>query len=264
MFYSSISQLSPKLSIDIPRDISERNYTVELIYNQKIAYCNLKERNNFTLEKGSEVYVKYIDQLIDIDHLLIYFGQVGEVFQIRLIMTPDMHHHRGFAYVNYFNAAVAKKAVKQFHNKPLGNTNVSVELSLNNRTIFLGGVSIYKSKDEIWKQLQINGVKNLVDIIIYRGYDSKALNRGFGFLEFQTHQDAAIFRRKFAHNLVLWGRPTVIDWSIPMPEVDEELMKDVSNKSLKYFTVFHILLKHFMHSSVLIHQCHANRSFLRC
>lgn len=92
----------------------------------------------------------------------------------------------------------------------------------------MGGVPVTKSKDEVWQQLQVKGIRNIVDVIMYRSYSNRAHNRGFVFLEFQTHEDAARFRSKYDKCLELFDRPVVIDWSVPIPEVDEEIMKTVS------------------------------------
>lgn len=79
------------------------------------------------------------------------------------------------------------------------------------------------------QQLIKNGVKNIVDVIMYRSYTKRDHNRGFVFIEFQTHADAAGFRAKYVNNLPLCKSRVIIDWSVPIPETDDAVMKTVSN-----------------------------------
>nr|CAI5833574.1 unnamed protein product [Callosobruchus analis] len=60
-----------------------------------------------------------------------------------------------------------------------------------------------------------------------RSYTDRAENRGFIFIEFRTHDEAAHFRAKFHDRLKLFGKSVVVDWSVPIPEVDPDIMRDV-------------------------------------
>ncbi|KAL1513747.1 hypothetical protein ABEB36_003117 [Hypothenemus hampei] len=101
-------------------------------------------------------------------------------------------------------------------------------MSLDNCRIFLGGISIYMTKDDVWKELSsCYGVTNIVDVIMYRKYGQQSQNRGFAFLEFRTHEEAAYFRSKFQNKLILFGYKLLVDWSIPVMENDYD---DSSNE----------------------------------
>lgn len=203
-------------------------YYIERVKFQTIAYCNLKKKG-FYPENGSEIYVKRIPFYARIEELIRHFEQVGEIFQIRLMMTENSTENRGYGYVSYMNASMAHEALKNLNQKCFNGANLSLEPSLNNCRIFMGGVPVTKTKDEVWQQLQKKGIKNVVDVIMYRSYTQRAHNRGFVFIEFKTHEDAARFRAKYINNLKLWDTSLVIDWSVPIPEVDKEIMKNVSS-----------------------------------
>lgn len=209
-------------------DVMESKYSIEVSNYQVIACCHLKKQG-FNPENGSEIFVKRIPKKAHISELLTHFGRAGEIFQIRLMMTENIEQNRGYAYVSYMNANTAKNAIRDLNFKPLNGNNLILEPSLNNKRIFMGGVPIHKSKDEVWQQLQKRGIRNIVDVIMYRSYTDRAHNRGFVFIEFKSHEDAARFRARYLNNLRLWDSPCVIDWSVPIPEVDEEIMKNVSN-----------------------------------
>lgn len=98
---------------------------------------------------------------------------------------------------------------------------------MDNRRLFIGGIDVCKSRDEIWKGLLNHGMVNVVDVIMYRSYTNRYHNRGFIFVEFPSHREAAYARRRFK-DLVLFGHKLVIDWSVPIPEVSQEEMAQVS------------------------------------
>lgn len=216
-----------ELNNTVPNSTTDKRYYVKSVNFQTIVYSELKLQG-YIPEHGSEIYVKFIPRDSSVYELFSYFSKVGEIFQIRLMMTENHLQNRGFAYVSYIKTSFAKEAIKKLHRQPFNLNNLSVQISLDNCRIFVGGIPIAKSKDEIWLELQKNGVQNLVDVIMYRSYKNRAHNRGFVFLEFQTHEDAAHFRSKYLNHLQLWDRPLVIDWSVPIPETDKDVMQTVS------------------------------------
>lgn len=207
--------------------LMEAEFFVELKSFQAIAYSGLKQQG-FVPENGSEIFVKYLPRNITILDLIPYFHKVGELFQIRLMMAENLKENRGYAYVSYINPTTAKKAVRELRDKTLKGHQLGFEPSLNNCRIFLGGIPINKTKDEVWQLLMKKGVRKIVDVIMYRSYTKRDQNRGFVFVEFQTHEDAARFRAKYVNKLILWNSSVVIDWSVPVPEVTDDIMKTVS------------------------------------
>lgn len=126
----------------------ESKYLIEVSNYQTIAYCPLK-KHGFQPENGAELFVKRIPKNIHISELLTHFGCVGEIFQIRLMMSENINENRGYAYVTYMNASMARNAIKELNCKPLNGSSLNVETSLDNKRIFMGGIPINKSKDEV-------------------------------------------------------------------------------------------------------------------
>ncbi|XP_030765276.1 RNA-binding protein 47-like [Sitophilus oryzae] len=137
--------------------------------------------------------------------------------------------NRGFAYVTYMNSTLARKAMKELSSKVfLGTTVLSMELSIDNCRIFIGGLPVHKTKKEIWHQLiELYNVTNIVNVIVYKNYFNSSYNRGFVFLEFGTHEEASHFRAKFQDKLALFGRQVFVDWSIPVQEYDANVLENV-------------------------------------
>lgn len=69
---------------------------------------------------------------------------------------------------------------------------------------------------------------NVVDVIVYPSAQDKTKNRGFAFVEYSSHRDAAMARRKLMTGKIqLWGHQIAVDWAEPEQEVDEEIMDQV-------------------------------------
>ena len=67
----------------------------------------------------------------------------------------------------------------------------------------------------------------LTDVIIYHGED-KSKNRGFAFLEYDSHRSANAARRSLMSGKVrVWSAMVTVDWADPISEPDEETMAKV-------------------------------------
>ena len=68
----------------------------------------------------------------------------------------------------------------------------------------------------------------VVDVIVYPSASDKSKNRGFAFVEYETHRLAAMARRKLINGRIdMWGHNIAVDWAEPETEVDEEIMAQV-------------------------------------
>lgn len=80
-----------------------------------------------------------------------------------------------------------------------------------------------------------------MDVIVYPSASDKSKNRGFAFVEYDSHRSAAMARRKLMNNRIqLWGHNIAVDWAEPELEVDEEIMSQVhriSQFELKHLTL---------------------------
>ena len=81
-------------------------------------------------------------------------------------------------------------------------------------------------------------VDGVVDAIVYPSITDKSKNRGFAFIEFESHRAAAIARRKLIPgHVLLWDQPIAVDWAEPEQEVDEDVMSKVRPPSWHSYSV---------------------------
>lgn len=72
--------------------------------------------------------------------------------------------------------------------------------------------------------------EGLVDVIIYRSAEKEnQKNRGFAFLEYDSHKSASTAKRKLSTGrLKVWNCDVIVDWADPVDNPDDETMSKVS------------------------------------
>src|SRR4051812_34925777 len=68
----------------------------------------------------------------------------------------------------------------------------------------------------------------LTEVIIYSSPDDRKKNRGFCFLEYESHKAASLAKRRLGTSRVkVWGCDIIVDWADPQEEPDDETMSKV-------------------------------------
>jgi len=136
--------------------------------------------------------------------------------------------NRGFCFVTYATRADAGRAVREADGLEIRpGRALGVCLSVDNNRLFIGGLPRQRQRNEILAEMRrlVDGVR---DVIVYPDVRDKSRNRGFAFVEFETHHDAAMARRRLiGTGIQLWGLPLAIDWAEPEPELDDDTMSKV-------------------------------------
>ncbi len=83
------------------------------------------------------------------------------------------------------------------------------------------------TKEDIVSEMQ-KVTEGVVDVIVYPSASDKTKNRGFAFVEYESHRATAMARRKLKNGRVdLWGHNIAVDWAEPELEVDADIMAQV-------------------------------------
>lgn len=73
-------------------------------------------------------------------------------------------------------------------------------------------------------------IAGLTEVIIYSSPDDKKKNRGFCFLEYESHKAASLAKRRLSTGRIkVWSCDIIVDWADPQEEPDEQTMSKVSN-----------------------------------
>ncbi|KAK7910107.1 hypothetical protein WMY93_014791 [Mugilogobius chulae] len=177
--------------------------------------------------RGCEVFVGKIPRDMYEDELVPLFERAGRIYEFRLMMEFS-GENRGYAFVMYTNRESAQRAIQMLDNHEIRPGKfIGVCVSLDNCRLFIGSIPKDKKKDEIMEEMK-KVTERVVDVIVYPSSTDKTKNRGFAFVEYESHKAAAMARRKLIPGTFqLWGHSIQVDWAQPEKDVDEEVMQRV-------------------------------------
>ncbi|XP_069487866.1 RNA-binding protein 47 isoform X2 [Ambystoma mexicanum] len=177
--------------------------------------------------RGCEVFVGKIPRDVYEDELVPVFESVGRIYEMRLMMDFD-GKNRGYAFVMFTLKHEAKRAVRELNNYEIRPGRLlGVCCSVDNCRLFIGGIPKMKKREEILEEIS-KVTEGVLDVIVYASAADKMKNRGFAFVEYESHRAAAMARRKLMPGRIqLWGHQIAVDWAEPEIDVDEDVMETV-------------------------------------
>ncbi|XP_029114959.1 RNA-binding protein 47 isoform X5 [Scleropages formosus] len=177
--------------------------------------------------RGCEIFVGKIPRDVYEDELVPVFESVGRIYEMRLMMDFD-GKNRGYAFVTYTQKRDAKRAVRELNNYEVRPGRLlGVCSSVDNCRLFIGGIPKTKKREEILEEVS-KVTEGVLDVIVYASAADKMKNRGFAFVEYESHRAAAMARRKLMPGRIqLWGHQIAVDWAEPEIDVDEDVMETV-------------------------------------
>ncbi|XP_007887341.1 RNA-binding protein 47 isoform X4 [Callorhinchus milii] len=177
--------------------------------------------------RGCEVFVGKIPRDVYEDELVPVFESVGRIYEMRLMMDFD-GKNRGYAFVMFTAKHEAKRAVRELNNYEIRPGRLlGVCSSVDNCRLFIGGIPKMKKREEILEEIS-KVTEGVLDVIVYASAADKMKNRGFAFVEYESHRAAAMARRKLMPGRIqLWGHQIAVDWAEPEIDVDEDVMETV-------------------------------------
>ncbi|KAM6130362.1 LOW QUALITY PROTEIN: APOBEC1 complementation factor [Phoenicopterus ruber ruber] len=177
-------------------------------------------------ERGCEIFIGKLPRDLFEDELIPLCEKIGKIYEMRMMMDFN-GNNRGYAFVTFSSKQEAKNAIKQLNNYEIRNGRLlGVCASVDNCRLFVGGIPKTKKREEILAEMK-KVTDGVVDVIVYPSAADKTKNRGFAFVEYESHRAAAMARRKLLPGIQLWGHPIAVDWAEPEVEVDEDTMSSV-------------------------------------
>ncbi|XP_065170014.1 heterogeneous nuclear ribonucleoprotein Q isoform X9 [Atheta coriaria] len=177
---------------------------------------------------GCEVFCGKIPKDMYEDELIPLFEECGTIWDLRLMMDPMTGTNRGYAFVTFTTRDAAQIAVQKLDNHEIkpGKT-LKINVSVPNLRLFVGNIPKSKGKEEILDEFG-KLTAGLMEVIIYSSPDDKKKNRGFCFLEYESHKAASLAKRRLGTGRIkVWGCDIIVDWADPQEEPDEQTMSKV-------------------------------------
>ncbi|KAA3679050.1 uncharacterized protein DEA37_0000098 [Paragonimus westermani] len=238
--------LPPEEGIGKPRECTKYPIIQE---NGQRRFGPLRSWRSDPPPRGCEVFIGKIPRDCFEDELIPVFERIGPIYMFRLMMEFE-GGNRGYGFCVYTNREDTKRAVQELDNYEIrkGKT-IGVCFSVDNCRLFVGGIPKNKTREEILAEMKrvTEGVK---DVISYPSVADKTKNRGFAFVEYESHKAAAMARRKLIPGRIqLWNQQIAVDWAEPEREVNEDIMSKVKilyARNLMLSTTEESLREHFV------------------
>ncbi|CAG0888997.1 unnamed protein product, partial [Cyprideis torosa] len=186
---------------------------------------------------GCEVFFGNIPRHFTELELLPYLVKCGMVYELRILWDPELDENKGFGFVTYSNSDEAKAAVAEFHLHKMAADQqhiLKVTFSSPNTRLYVAGIPKTKDKEDIRQELthQQEGLK---DVIVYEDVAAGKKNRGFCFLEYRTHSQAAAAKKKIQSGRIRpFAMDTFVEWAEAPYEPGEEVMAKVKVLFVKF------------------------------
>lgn len=207
------------------------------------------------IDVGSEVFVGRLPRDCYEDELQPIFEDIGRIYEIRMMMNFT-GFNRGFAFVTYRNPETAWDAVKILNNFEIRpGHKIGVSKSVDNCRLYVGGISPEVTREDVWIEVQQNVPVRITNnfcfscycygyfqqivasVILYPDIMEPRRNRGFVFLEFETHREAAMAKRYMTSGPIkFFDKEVTIDWADPEPDLEPAIVNTVSDNSVLLHT----------------------------
>ncbi|XP_032454353.1 heterogeneous nuclear ribonucleoprotein Q isoform X16 [Nasonia vitripennis] len=177
---------------------------------------------------GCEVFCGKIPKDMYEDELIPLFEKCGKIWDLRLMMDPMTGTNRGYAFITFTNRDAAQQAVRELNDYEIRKgKKIGVTVSYNNHRLFVGNIPKNRDRDDLFEEFTKHA-PGLTEVIIYSSPDDKKKNRGFCFLEYESHKAASLAKRRLGTGrMKVWGCDIIVDWADPQEEPDEQTMSKV-------------------------------------
>ncbi|XP_046739005.1 heterogeneous nuclear ribonucleoprotein R isoform X2 [Diprion similis] len=177
---------------------------------------------------GCEVFCGKIPKDMYEDELIPLFEKCGMIWDLRLMMDPMTGSNRGYAFITFTNREAAQQAVRELNDYEIRKgKKIGVTVSYNNHRLFVGNIPKNRDRDDLFEEFTKHA-PGLTEVIIYSSPDDKKKNRGFCFLEYESHKSASLAKRRLGTGRIkVWGCDIIVDWADPQEEPDEQTMSKV-------------------------------------
>jgi RNA recognition motif-containing protein len=160
------------------------------------------------------------------------------IYEVRLMMGYD-GKSRGFAFVTFLEEDGAVRVRHALDQREFMGRKLHVNVSIPATRLFIGSIPKDKTKGQFEAELYENNVTKFKEVIMYEPLDAGRLeghkNRGFVFVEFDSHVEAAHVKKNLLNrSITLFSRYYQnVDWADPINAPDESTMSTVKNLYVK-------------------------------
>ncbi|ODN03506.1 RNA-binding protein 47 [Orchesella cincta] len=166
--------------------------------------------------RGSEVFVGKLPRNCYEPDIVPVFEKAGRIYELRLMMDFS-GTNRGYCFVLYFTPEEAEKATRELNGyEMIPGKRIGVVKSVDNCRIILHGIPTDRDEGEIREEME-KLTDGVVKVTVHdpQDFTLQAKNRGYAFVEYESHKAAAMAKRKLVPgNIKLWDEEVIVDWAV--------------------------------------------------
>ncbi|VVT46369.1 uncharacterized protein SAPINGB_P001179 [Magnusiomyces paraingens] len=254
MLFEIFNQIGPVASIRVCRDVvTKRSLGYAYInYHNSADGARALNELNYTAIKGrpcrimwsqrdpslrrtgaGNIFIKNLDPAIDNKDLFDTFSTFGKILSAK-IATDDYGNSKGYGFVHFETTEAAESAIRNVNGMLLNERKVFVgfhipkqdrqskndELKAKFTNVYIKNISSETTDEEFEELFKKYG--NITSSTIAR--DAEGKSRGFGFVNFENHDDAANAVKEL-NDLELNGNKLYVGRAQKKFEREEELKK---------------------------------------
>lgn len=178
-----------------------------------------------------QLYCGHIPNDVTDSQLFDLLSVHGKFYELRLIFDGDIQKHRGYAFIKCCSEADQKSILNHLNGyeiKP--NKCLKLNIYKPNRSLYIANIPKSKTERQLRDEFDRH-LAGIVNLIIYRpvsSYHFYDQNRGFCFLEFDTHEMARVAKRRIETDPCrIFATSIFVDWADLMETPTEEIMQSV-------------------------------------
>ncbi|KAG8364246.1 hypothetical protein BUALT_Bualt19G0108200 [Buddleja alternifolia] len=159
----------------------------------RISYSNRDA--NMRISGAGNIFVKNLDEKIDLKALYEIFSSCGDIFSCKL-ETNATGHSKGYGFVQYTSDEAAKKAIDQLNGTLLHGKEVYVGPFISKQerekankftNVFVKNLSESTNEEDL--KITFGEFGSITSVVVIRGEDGNS--KCFGFVNFENAEDAA-------------------------------------------------------------------------
>uniref|UniRef100_A0A162ADC1 RRM domain-containing protein n=1 Tax=Daucus carota subsp. sativus TaxID=79200 RepID=A0A162ADC1_DAUCS len=184
--------------------------------------------------RRTEIFVGGLDKDTREEDIRKIFEVLGEIKDVTVVNSSKTKKN-AYAFVRYNLAADAKKALIKYRKVEICGKLCGTSPVEGNDTLFLGNLNKKWKSDDVTKLLQGIGVMNIDHVTVMPDPSNIEVNRGFAFLELESHKDAQNAFKKLQKRGVFGKHLNIkVVWAEPLIEPEESELSTVKSVYAEY------------------------------
>lgn len=180
---------------------------------------------------GYQLYCGHIPSDVTERDLFDAIKSHARPHEICLMMDAVTQKHRGFAFIKLTNENDQKHVMDHINGLEIRpGRKLKLSFYKPNRSLYVANIPKSIGAEQLRNEFSkyLNGITN---VVAYRPFSNCRIgdqNRGFCFLEFESHDMARKAKRKLEHDPKrIFTNAVFVDWADPLETPSEEIMQNV-------------------------------------